>query len=73
VCTVVKSDDCVVHAVTTYCHFAIYVILKQFILLGFRKCKKESSGAYRVLMGKSERKTLLERARRRREDNIDSD
>ena len=34
---------------------------------------RERRGAYRVLVGKSERKTLLGRLRRRRKDNIDTD
>jgi hypothetical protein len=70
---VVKSDNCVVQAATTYCHFAIYVILKKNFLFDFRKCMRERRGAYRVLMGKSERKTLLGRPRRRRKDNINTD
>jgi hypothetical protein len=34
---------------------------------------RERRGAYRVLVGKSERKTLLGKTVRRTEDNIDTD
>jgi hypothetical protein len=57
---VVKFDDCVVQAASTYCYFAIYVFQKQYFLLGFRKFVRERRGAYMVLVGNQREKQCLE-------------
>jgi len=38
--------------------------------VGYMACSRETSGPYRVLVGRTEGKSALGRPRRRREDNI---